>query len=258
MRRYQIELSVVNNISLAGDAFMLELTDNSPLPEAVPGQFAELLVEGSVSTFLRRPISIHDIDRNANVIRFLIRKVGNGTEKLSKLGKGDNLNVLLPLGNGFNFTNPAPKHPLLVGGGVGIAPLFFLGKEMKDAGIEPTFLFGGRGKDNLLRMADFEKFGRVFVTTEDGSMGQKGFVTDHKLLIEETFDSIMACGPTPMMKAVARFANCKGVSCQVSLEHKMACGIGACLCCVEQTKEGNICVCKEGPVFTTDRLLWQN
>ena len=256
MKKYQLDLCVRDNIHIAEDAFMLEVTHSEPLPESEPGQFAELLVKGSNKTFLRRPISIHDYDRDGNIIRFLIRRVGPGTEKLSELKSSDTLNVILPLGNGFVFRNQSVQRPLLVGGGVGIAPLLFLGREMKACGIEPTFLFGGREKCNLLRMGEYSNLGRVFATTEDGSFGQKGFVTDHSLLEEEQFDYIFSCGPTPMMKAVAGFASEHGIGCQVSLEHRMACGIGACLCCVEETKSGNVCVCKDGPVFTTDKLLW--
>ena len=103
----------------------------------------------------------------------------------------------------------------------------------------------------------FEQYGRVFVTTEDGSAGEKGFVTNHSLLQQEHFDRISTCGPTPMMKAVARLAKAQDIDCEVSLENLMACGVGACLCCVENTTEGHVCVCKEGPVFNTRKLLWQ-
>ena len=150
--------------------------------------------------------------------------------------------------------------PLLIGGGVGVAPLLFLGQEFAEHGIRPTFLFGGRTNDLILRKEEFQKYGDLFMTTEDGSAGEKGFVTNHSLLMDsEAFDRIYACGPTPMLKAVARWAKEHEMACEVSLEHKMACGIGACLCCVEDTADqGNVCVCKEGPVFEIDRLKWFN
>ncbi|MCQ2074700.1 MAG: dihydroorotate dehydrogenase electron transfer subunit [Bacteroidaceae bacterium] len=261
MGKYQLDLVVRSVRTISSDTFLLELTmpgTGARLPEVQPGQFAEFLVRGSETTFLRRPISIHDVDYQNNAIYFLIRKAGAGTAKMSELKTGDTINVILPLGNGFDYATTMPKHPLLVGGGVGVAPLLLLGKAMKSAGIRPEFLFGGRGKDNLLRIDEYGKSGKVHVTTEDGSCGQKGFVTDHTVLKEESFDCIYSCGPTPMMKAVASYASEKGIPCQVSLEHKMACGIGACLCCVEDTKDGNVCVCKEGPVFNTEKLLWQN
>lgn len=256
MKKYQLDLNVGTNVSVAGDAFLLELTSQDKLPECVPGQFVEVLVSDSPRTFLRRPISIHDIDRKNNTLYLLIRKVGPGTEKLSTLKQGDTVNVLMPLGNGFDYRSLPTAHPLLIGGGVGIAPLLLLGRQMAADGISPTFLFGGRSRDNLLRMDVFGQIGQVYATTEDNSFGQKGFVTNHTILTQERFDQIFACGPTPMMKAVARYAASNGIPCQVSLEHRMACGIGACLCCVEDTKDGNLCVCKEGPVFNIERLKW--
>ena len=145
---------------------------------------------------------------------------------------------------------------LLIGGGVGVAPLLYMGAEMKLAGIEPTFLLGARTAQDLLLTDEFNKYGRVYVTTEDGSEGEKGFVTNHHILTQETFDRISTCGPTPMMKAVARLAKAKGIACEASLENLMACGLGACLCCVEKTVDGNVCVCKDGPVFNIQSLLW--
>lgn len=130
-----------------------------------------------------------------------------------------------------------------------------LGAQLYGQGLRPTFLLGGRSKGDLLELDMFDKYGRVCVTTEDGSMGERGFVTNHTVL-NEAFDRIYSCGPTPMMKAVARYAREHGIRCEVSLENMMACGLGACLCCVEKTTEGNVCVCKDGPVFDIDRLLW--
>ncbi|MBR1548714.1 MAG: dihydroorotate dehydrogenase electron transfer subunit, partial [Prevotella sp.] len=142
------------------------------------------------------------------------------------------------------------------GGGVGVAPLLYLGAELSKRGEEPTFLLGGRSAHDLLELDEFEKYGRVLVTTEDGTMGERGFVTNHSVLATEHFDMISTCGPTPMMKAVARYAQQQGISCEASLENMMACGLGACLCCVEKTVDGNLCVCKDGPVFDVNRLLW--
>ena len=132
-----------------------------------------------------------------------------------------------------------------------------MGAEMQTQGIEPTFLLGARSSKDLLMLDIFNRYGRVFITTEDGSEGEKGFVTNHSILQQEHFDRISTCGPTPMMKAVARLAKVKGIDCEVSLENLMACGLGACLCCVEKTTEGNLCVCKDGPVFNIKKLLWE-
>ena len=150
----------------------------------------------------------------------------------------------------------ADERLLLVGGGVGVAPLLYMGAEMQQQGCEPTFLLGARSQKDLLMLDEFRKYGRVLVTTEDGSEGERGFVTNHSILAKEQFTRIATCGPKPMMVAVARMADKLGIACEASLENMMACGVGACLCCVENTTEGNLCVCKEGPVFDTKRLLW--
>jgi dihydroorotate dehydrogenase electron transfer subunit len=260
MKKFILDLTVNSVEQLSERHVLLKLTHAETLPEMLPGQFVEVRVDGSPSTFLRRPISINFVDRERNELWLMVAMVGNGTRQMGLLQKGDTLNCVLPLGNGFslstaNSQKPIANSQLLVGGGVGVAPLLYLGAQLKRQGCEPTFLLGGRSKADLLERELFEKFGRVCVTTEDGSLGEQGFVTNHSVL-NERFDHIYTCGPTPMMKAVARYANDKGISCEASLENLMACGLGACLCCVEKTTEGNLCVCKEGPVFDVKRLLW--
>ena len=234
---------------------LLRLTDEQQLPEMLPGQFVEVRVDGSPTTFLRRPISVNFVDREKNELWLLVATIGDGTRRLGQLQSGDILNCVLPLGNGFTMPSESSK-VLLVGGGVGVAPLLYFGKQLKDVGMEPTFLLGARSAKDLLLLDEFRKYGRVFVTTEDSTAGERGFVTQHSLLEKEKFDQISTCGPKPMMVAVARFAKEKGVFCEASLENLMACGLGACLCCVEKTTEGNLCVCKEGPVFDVNRLMW--
>ena len=256
MKKYILDLSVVSVEHIHERYVLIKLTQALPLPEMVPGQFVEVRVDGSPKTFLRRPISIHFVDREHNELWLLVATVGDGTRKLAQLQSGDLLNCVLPLGNGFTPAKPGEK-VLLVGGGVGVAPLLYMGAAMAKARIEPTFLLGARTQKDLLMLAAFEQYGRVFVTTEDGSAGEKGFVTNHSLLQQEHFDRISTCGPTPMMKSVARLAKAQYIDCEVSLENLMACGVGACLCCVENTTEGHVCVCKEGPVFNTRKLLWQ-
>ena len=147
---------------------------------------------------------------------------------------------------------------LLVGGGVGTAPMLYLGACLKAAGFAPVFLLGARSASDLLQLEDFEQYGEVYMTTEDGSAGEKGYVTNHSILNDVNFDQIYTCGPKPMMMAVAKYAKSKNIACEVSLENTMACGIGACLCCVEKTSEGHVCVCTEGPVFNIEKLTWQN
>ena len=257
MKKYILDLKVVSVKQIHARYVLIRLTDDKPLPEMLPGQFVEVRVDGSPSTFLRRPISINFVDRTNNELWLLVATVGEGTKALARLQAGDSLNCVLPLGNGFTPAKTGEK-VLLIGGGVGVAPLLYMGAEMRRAGIEPTFLLGARTAQDLLMTDIFNRYGRVYVTTEDGSEGEKGFVTNHSILEQEQFDRISTCGPTPMMKAVARFARQNGVDCEVSLENLMACGLGACLCCVEKTVDGNLCVCKDGPVFNIQKLLWQD
>ena len=257
MRKYVLDLTLKSNERLREGYFLLKLTDGNPLPPMEPGQFAELKVDGSETTFLRRPISINYMDEQQNEVWFLVHEVGDGTRRLGTLVAGDRLNVVLPLGHGFTMPSSASERYLLVGGGVGTAPLLYMGKRMAETGCRPTFLLGGRSAGDLMQLDMFRALGDVCITTEDGSAGERGFVTHHSVLSAASFDRIAVCGPKPMMKAVAAYARSKGTECEVSLENMMACGVGACLCCVEKTTEGHVCVCKEGPVFNINRLLWQ-
>lgn len=256
MKKYCIDLKVKEVRHINEKYVLIRLTDDKPLPEMLPGQFVEVRVDGSTTTFLRRPISINNVDRELNELHLLVACIGDGTRKLATLNAGDMLNLVLPLGNGFTLPASPERRHLLVGGGVGVAPLLYLGRKIKEMGGKPTFLLGARSKKDLLMIEQFEAVGRVFITTEDGTEGEKGFVTQHSVLQNETFDMISTCGPKPMMMAVARFAEKAGMECEVSLENKMACGVGACLCCVEDTVDGHVCVCKDGPVIDVKKLKW--
>lgn len=257
MKKFILDLTVNSVEALSDKHVLIKLTDDKPLPEMLPGQFVEVRVDNSPSTFLRRPISINNVDHDRNELWLLVAAVGDGTRQLQKLQKGNRLNCMLPLGNSFTMPTDSAQKVLLVGGGVGVAPLLYFGKRIKAMGGEPTFLLGARSAKDVLERELFEQVGRVFITTEDGSEGEKGFVTNHSVLAQEHFDRISTCGPKPMMMAVARYAFKNDIECEVSLENKMACGVGACLCCVEKTVEGNKCVCKEGPVMNIKKLTWQ-
>ena len=258
MKKHILDLFLTRVVHLHERYVLLQATNPvAPLPEMLPGQFAQIRVDGSKETFLRRPVSIHNVDRQANEVSFLVQIVGEGTRALSRLQTGDTLNVILPLGNGFTMPESPDEKVLLVGGGVGVAPLLYLGVRMREMGVEPTFLLGARSQSDLLQQEAFRAVGRVFVTTEDGTAGERGFVTQHSLLQNERFTRICVCGPKPMMLAVARYAKSVSTPCEVSLENMMACGLGACLCCVEDTQQGNVCVCTEGPVFNINQLKWQ-
>jgi len=256
MKKYILDLQVVSVEPLSDKHVLIKLTQEAPLPEILPGQFVEVKVENSVKTMLRRPISVNYVDRENNQLWLLVAMIGDGTRQIGKLKAGDTLNCVLPLGNGFSMPTKEGQRFLLVGGGVGVAPLLYFGKCIKDMGAEPVFLLGARTDKDLLELEEFAKIGRVCITTEDGSAGEQGFVTNHSILQREHFDMISTCGPKPMMVSVARYAQKANVECEVSLENKMACGVGACLCCVEKTTRGNQCVCKDGPVINVKNLLW--
>lgn len=233
---------------------LLHLVSDEALPPIVPGQFVEVQCPTSGQTMLRRPISIHYADPEGRAIGLLIHCVGEGTRSLASLHVGDTVSCLFPLGNGFTLPS-GRQRCLLVGGGVGSAPLLQLGRELSQMGHSVTFLLGGKTADDLLCLDAYRPFGRLCLTTEDGSLGTKGFVTQHDV-IAEPFDLIQTCGPRPMMQAVSRLARERGIRCEVSLENLMACGMGACLCCVENTSQGHRCVCTDGPVFDSRDLLW--
>ena len=256
MKKNIIDFTLIENTQLhSAYALMKFRPMQGSLPEMLPGQFAEVRIDDSTSTYLRRPISIHNVDYEKNELWLLVRRAGVGTDKLASLATGAIVNMVLPLGN--TFTTPTNKElqPLLIGGGVGVAPLLYWGKELLSQGKRPAFLLGARSQNDLLQLAEFKAVGDVYLSTEDGSIGERGFVTQHSVL-QQNFSYIYTCGPKPMMQAVARIAREKNIACEVSLENLMACGVGACLCCVENTTEGHVCVCKEGPIFNIDRLTW--
>lgn len=269
MKKYITDFKVVANEQLSDRLFILRLTpaDGSPIAPCHAGQFAELRVDDEPRVFLRRPISIHRVDYDANEMWLLIQRAGHGTNRFACLRARDQLNIIYPLGNGFTIEEQVPDmHYLLIGGGVGVAPLLETGYQLKQRGARVSFLLGGKSCAEIAQVAQFLKVGNVYITAEDGSVlegldCQRGFVTQHSVLKEGSFDAIRVCGPGPMMKAVARLVsswkqNERPHFCEVSLENKMACGLGVCLCCVEDTKDGHKCVCSDGPVFDIKDLKW--
>jgi len=250
------ELQVTEVIRLNKRHFILELLAPEKFPLLLPGQFAQVLVEGSASTFLRRPFSIHAVDYKTNTLRLLIQIKGDGTRQLAKLNAGDHLNLIYPLGNSFSL--PFTKDVLLVGGGCGVAPLLFLAQFLNQNNIRPTILLGFRTKEEVSEIETYAKHGQVLVMTDDGTEGEKGLVVEHSIFQRErlAFKKIYCCGPDAMMKAVAKIARMHKVDCEVSLENTMACGFGVCLCCITPTDKGNERVCVEGPVFNINRLTW--
>ncbi|MDD4001349.1 MAG: dihydroorotate dehydrogenase electron transfer subunit [Bacteroidales bacterium] len=248
--KYCKDFIVVENETITPTLFILKLQYPETLPEIKAGQFVEIMVKGEANVFLRRPISIHDVDKDRNQISLLIQIVGKGTEELSKLKKGESLNLIFPLGNGFTIIG---KKVLLVGGGCGAAPLLYLARVLKQNQIKSDILIGCRDIKQLFSKKEYESLSNLHIATEDGSCGIKGLVTSHPIL-DEDFDSIYCCGPTPMMKAISKLAKERNIPCYVSLEHKMACGFGVCLCCVVDTNQGNKRTCTTGPIFLSSEL----
>ena len=230
--------------------FFLGINGDIETLNAKPGQFFQLKIPNSDSALLRLPISIHSI-QNQN-LEFMIKKIGYGTECLSKLKSGEIIDLIGPLGNGFELTSE--RKCLLVSGGIGYAPLFYLKQKLMGNKNEVTWLHGGRDKN--------EVFEADLIYTDDGSKGRKGFVTEglKDILSRSDFDMIYCCGPEIMMEKCVRISEKFKIDIQVSLEEYMACGIGACYGCVVPIKEGKKLkykrVCKDGPIFWGNQVVW--
>ena len=256
MNKNVSEFVVTDNIQLNYNNFLIKLQPSFIMEQIVPGQFVNILINDSKSTFLRRPFSIFDIDYKQNILSILVKIAGEGSKKLTGVKVGEKLDMIFPLGNGF--TSAAENEQiLLVGGGVGIAPLLFMARESRAAGAEVNILLGARSSIDHILLEEFAQYGPVHLTTDDGSLGTKGLIVQHEIFNNHhKFSRIYCCGPDPMMHAVAKKARILQVSCEVSLENMMACGFGVCLCCVTPTKQGNQCVCTDGPVFNIEQLKW--
>lgn len=213
------------------------------------GQFVNVAVEGK---FLRRPISVCDYDEKT--ITLLYDVVGEGTKAMSQMEEGAMLDLLTGLGNGFSENEPMEK-PILLGGGIGCAPLYNLAKKLIARGLQPVVVLGFNGEKDVVAADMFEALGvRTYVATVDGSCGTKGFVTDVLREKEVQGDYFYACGPMPMLRAVCGGLDMAG---EVSLDERMACGFGVCMCCSIETKSGTKRICKEGPVFRKEDLIWK-
>ena len=212
------------------------------------GQFINIELEGK---FLRRPISVSDYD--AQTITIIYKVVGSGTDQMSHMAPGTKLDILTGLGNGFNTENSAER-PLLVGGGVGVPPLYNLCKRLLSEGKQPRVILGFNTKDEIFYEEEFKALGvDVYCSTADGSHGTKGFVTD---VIREkalSFDYLYTCGPLPMLKALYDATEVDG---EFSFEERMGCGFGACVGCTCKTKYGNKRICKDGPVLKREEIIW--
>jgi dihydroorotate dehydrogenase electron transfer subunit len=256
MKKRIEDLTVTENRRLGKSFFVIRVSSPDGLPEIKPGQFVQALVTDSQATFLRRPLSVHDVDISTNTISLLIQIAGPGTERLSRLAPGEKLNLVYPLGNSFTLPVTGEK-VLLAGGGCGMAPLLYLGRKIRESGIEPHFALGFRNSGRILEHDEFKALGPVYLSTEDGSQGFRGFITDIPAFRDQEWDRVYCCGPEPMMKAMAAVCQSRNIFCEVSLENLMACGLGICLCCIVPTTSGNLCSCTDGPVFNVNDLKWQ-
>jgi dihydroorotate dehydrogenase electron transfer subunit len=258
MRKTVQNLKVISNLQLNDYHHVLQLQSPDQLETIDPGQFANLMVDHSPNVFLRRPFSIYSVDYLNNTISIFIKVIGEGTRSLAHLTVGTDVSVIFPLGVGFTLPASTQKI-LLVGGGSGVASLMGLAQVLRKDDHDISILIGARSSADLVDLENFSRFGKLFTTTEDGSHGVKGYVTNHPVFTEQLdrFERIYTCGPDPMMKAVAAMAKLNAVFCEASLENTMACGFGVCLCCVTETTQGHKCVCTDGPVFNTNQLKWQ-
>lgn len=249
MSAKKITVTVNYQKKLADGVYSMWLAVGSMADETKPGQFISIYSNDS-SRLLPRPISICEVDREFRSIRVVYRVAGEGTKEFSKLKAGQRVDIMGPLGNGYTLKNEG--RALLIAGGIGIPPMLELAKTLQ---CEKTIVVGYRDAETFL-VSDLENYGQVYIATEDGSVGTKGNVMD---AIRENGlggDMIYSCGPTPMLRAIKAFALENNIECQISLEEKMACGIGACLACVCKSKDvdhhthvHNKRICKDGPVF---------
>jgi dihydroorotate dehydrogenase electron transfer subunit len=232
-----------------------------------PGQFVHVLCGTSHDPLLRRPISVHDADVKEGTLSLLYEVKGRGTALLAAKRPGEHVDVLGPLGRGFELPSTCGRPILLLGGGLGSAPLYFMARRISETvGCETsTFMLGAQNYATMTCRAEFGALGDTLLATDDGSLGCRGFVTELLSDYLAASDSenpplIYACGPTPMLRAVAIIANKYNLSCQVSLEAKMACGVGACMSCVIRVKDGDgekyVRCCKGGPVFDAREVIW--
>ncbi|MBN2777921.1 MAG: dihydroorotate dehydrogenase electron transfer subunit [Bacteroidales bacterium] len=257
-KKFVADFTVIQNTALNATNFLIKIQTDSRLPGILPGQFVNVEIKNSQEVFLRRPFSIFEVDYKLNTLSMIVKILGKGSKKLTNIRVGDTLSLVYPLGK--SFTKPFVSDKiLLVGGGSGVAPMLFLAKESGLPKEQVDIILGARTQADHIDVQQYSQFATLHYSSEDGSLGEMGFVTQHSVFTEKlkTYDKVYACGPDGMMKAVAKQAKLAGVFCEVSLENLMACGFGVCLCCIEPTVKGNLCVCTDGPVFNINELKWQ-
>jgi len=253
--KQQILAKLVKKEKLLEGLYKFSVEAKDIVSAAKPGTFIEIRVNENLDPFLRRPISIYNLDKEKGILEFIFQVRGRGTEILAKKEPGDLIDIIGPLGAGaFNFDGC--KNIGVIGGGIGIFPLYELAKEAKNAGVNVNTYLGFRNKELVTLEKEFEEVSaKLTITTDDGSYKNSGFAINYLEQDIENIDSIFACGPLPMLKAVKKLAEEKGILCQISLEEKMGCGLGVCLGCAVKTSASSVenpeyvHVCKDGPVF---------
>ena len=257
-----IKTKILSNRKVGNAYYKMALDAPYIARKARPGQFVQIKCSDSLEPLLRRPFSIHRVNGNMEI---LYETVGRGTEILSRKKEGDSVDILGPLGNGFSLPEVSNLEPraIIIAGGIGAAPLVYLTEELTKKKIKTIVLIGAKTKNLILCEKDFKKAAHeVYVSTDDGTYGSHGFVSKlfHKILkiTESQFETVVyVCGPQGMLKCIAQICQERNFECQVSLEEKMACGIGVCLGCVVKTISGNKLACKDGPVFNANELIWE-
>ncbi len=256
MAKLKMKSTVIEQKMIADGICSMWLDAKEVAVQAKPGQFISVY-SNDKSRVLPRPISICEIDREKGTLRIVYRVVGKGTEEFSKAEAGDSFEILGPLGNGFPIEEAKGKKVLMIGGGIGVPPMLQTAKEIEG---EAIIVSGYRNQDLFLK-EELESAGTLFIATEDGSVGTKGNVVDAIRENQIEADMMFACGPKPMLRALKDYALEKGIPCWISMEEKMACGIGACLACVCQSKDvdshshvHNKRICKDGPVFLSTEV----
>ncbi len=255
-----MKAKIISHLNVTGHYYKLQIHLPQICKKARPGQFVMLKTGETSDPLLRRPFSIHKINKN-KTIDILYKVVGKGTRILSDFKNDADIDIIGPLGNGFTISKKIKSH-ILVAGGIGIAPLLFLAQELsKDKKNKIVLFAGARHKEDILSVQDFKRLkADVKISTENGSIGKQGLISE---LFEvflaghnESSSVVYACGPKGMLREISRLASIKGISCQVSLEERMACGLGACLGCAIETTDGYKYVCNDGPVFDAGEIRW--
>ena len=246
--------TVVSNEQIADKIFRIELQGGIVKEMNTPGQFVNIKVSNSYEFLLRRPISICEINKEKNTFVMVYRADGAGTKKISQLKKGEEVDVLGPLGKGYDvYTLKEGQTALLVGGGIGVPPLYELAKQFKNEGIKTIHILGFNNEKDVFYEDKFSELGRTYVATADGTYGEKGFVTDVIKKYDIEYDKYFSCGPFAMLKALTTMDEEK--IGYISLEERMACGVGACYACVCEKQDGSISrVCYDGPVYESTEI----